>query len=516
MRALLALAATACRISGEYTCESHDECQRGDDVGFCERSGYCTFTDESCASQRRYADSAPDELAGGCLEGVVTGWFRNAVITNDASFAPIVSEVPPQTITLNASLADGTSVPIDYRGDGAFSFEASASYELNVVANGIPATYQTSAPHLVIGEVFLGRVDRTAVTKPTPIQFIYPGAAQGLAFVTSTGLWTDTAAGAGNRSLVFDWRTAKSQWHDLGLLEAAHNDRLYYLEFVDAGGYSTIDSYGAHTITMQDGMMSTVSGGFQANVTRDRCVHVINDAVANHAKLEAAFPGVDAGVASWAIASVPARAQTTLGIQVLAVGSATPVANSDVMASFMNPYPGTELVTYAAVTAAASVSLPGLTGVELPFALFEINEVDPAGASCEVSNPLGASTGLFGRLEVQGTPVTQDNQSVMIDASSRVEIRWSRVAAGPVHHYVVVLYELTATAAGGTRKTALAAYITADPRAAIARSLLQDGHTYIVTIESRIGLAGAASGDFMTLSYPVGVSQTWSQSFVVN
>ena len=518
MRIIIALVLTACHVRGEYQCTSHDECRRGDELGFCERSGYCTFSDTSCPSQRRYAESAPADIADRCLEGIVTGTFHNAVVTNDATFAPVITDQPPRTISLSASLEDGTSVAVDYRGDGAFSFPATGWYEVVVIADGFGWTYQHTAPHLELDQVYIGRVDRGhPPMAQTDIQFMYAGPGEGTADVASTGLWTETGVGGSTRNLSFDWRKAVSQFGPLGLLDAAQNDRLYYVEITAGPTYSSITSYAASSVTLREGMVTMVTGDFMANVAPDRCVHVTNAAADDLAALKTAFPSISNPTGGWLIESVPARARTIDGQHSLAYKYASPPVNSDVMASFPNPYPGTELLALTDVLAEGSAGLPNaVSNAVLPFALLAYSETNPSDASCNERAMLSASVGLYGKLQVQGTDVTKDNQALSLDASPRIELKWARVGDGPAHFFAVLLYELSDDGAGATVKTGIAVVVTTDRRALFQRYLFQNGHTYILEIQAHVSRPDAAAGDFVKLQYPVGVAQTWTHSFTVN
>jgi len=64
---LLCVALAGCLRSTEYECNSVDQCVAGGDQGVCETTGYCSFTDASCPSGRRYGTlSGP--FAAQCVE----------------------------------------------------------------------------------------------------------------------------------------------------------------------------------------------------------------------------------------------------------------------------------------------------------------------------------------------------------------------------------------------------------------------------------------------------------------
>lgn len=71
-RALLVLVSSgiaACTVRDvPYSCTEDAQCERGDEAGRCEATGFCSFPDEECESQRRYAELSDPELAGQCIE----------------------------------------------------------------------------------------------------------------------------------------------------------------------------------------------------------------------------------------------------------------------------------------------------------------------------------------------------------------------------------------------------------------------------------------------------------------
>ncbi len=66
-----ALAVAGCPAAGR-TCTSAEDC--GED-GLCEATGFCSFSDETCPSGRRYGDSSPSGEGGECVlsTGTTTG-----------------------------------------------------------------------------------------------------------------------------------------------------------------------------------------------------------------------------------------------------------------------------------------------------------------------------------------------------------------------------------------------------------------------------------------------------------
>ena len=88
--AVLAALLCACKVTGTFKCMTSEQCRLGDEVGFCEESGYCTFADTTCESQRRYDETAEYPLTGECLTGYVTGHVAERYIVNDENASPTV------------------------------------------------------------------------------------------------------------------------------------------------------------------------------------------------------------------------------------------------------------------------------------------------------------------------------------------------------------------------------------------------------------------------------------------
>lgn len=63
----LAVVASGC-VASVFACEGDGQCPNG----FCEASGYCSFTDAGCDSGRRYGSFAGDGLGGTCVPTVDT------------------------------------------------------------------------------------------------------------------------------------------------------------------------------------------------------------------------------------------------------------------------------------------------------------------------------------------------------------------------------------------------------------------------------------------------------------
>jgi hypothetical protein len=105
---LLALV-TACSADGVFACEDADDCA-GVSGGVCESTGWCSFPDDTCGSQRRYGEWAGDGLAGACVDEGGTG-----TSTDDSASATSPSASDPVTLSTTDpdTTLDGTTMSID-------------------------------------------------------------------------------------------------------------------------------------------------------------------------------------------------------------------------------------------------------------------------------------------------------------------------------------------------------------------------------------------------------------------
>src|SRR5215831_2296230 len=91
--------AAGCDFPGtdSFFCTGAAECVLGGVQGFCERTGFCSFPDSSCASNRRYGQYAGPGLAGACV-GASDGGIDAPALDGDPD-GPVplmnVAHVPP-------------------------------------------------------------------------------------------------------------------------------------------------------------------------------------------------------------------------------------------------------------------------------------------------------------------------------------------------------------------------------------------------------------------------------------
>jgi len=60
--------AGGCLNIGAYACTDSNQCRKGDQPGFCQPTGYCSYADPACPTGFRYGDEADADLAGECVD----------------------------------------------------------------------------------------------------------------------------------------------------------------------------------------------------------------------------------------------------------------------------------------------------------------------------------------------------------------------------------------------------------------------------------------------------------------
>ncbi len=88
----------ACSTRGVFECRQADQCALRGQTGVYEANGYCSFPDDSCPSDSRYGELAPQDIAGTCVpQPSSTGSAGSdaGVMTNEASSAGSTSSGGP-------------------------------------------------------------------------------------------------------------------------------------------------------------------------------------------------------------------------------------------------------------------------------------------------------------------------------------------------------------------------------------------------------------------------------------
>ncbi len=107
------LACDACLDPTTFACESDAQCMRGGIPGTCEAEGYCSFPDDTCASNRRFAELAPSAIAGVCVvEDGSTSTVPPTSTSVDPSTTTSVGTSTTSTPTTDAEGSSSTTFPL--------------------------------------------------------------------------------------------------------------------------------------------------------------------------------------------------------------------------------------------------------------------------------------------------------------------------------------------------------------------------------------------------------------------
>jgi hypothetical protein len=507
---LAAVLCCACKETGTFKCTTSDQCRLGDEIGFCEESGYCTFLDPTCASHRRYDETAEYPIGGDCLTGWVTGHVYERFIVNDENGLPATIARSPAMLAVTAELDDGTKPAVRIDHDGAFAFPApeGAHYELVVPVYGL---LQTSAPHLEIASITPGRPDSVPTSKTTTIRFTYNATALGSLWIASTGAYTETLTTGSATNFNFDWYTASTaNGQRAGLLDEAKGDVLYVNQTANIGGYISIVASAQERLTLVDGMGASATSTLSPTM-RDQCVQLRTNAVAEVARLKVPAPTLANATSGWFLYAALARDATEKGALTLATHLDAMPMNASLNVTYSNPYPGTQMLGLQTVAATTSISAAGFN-VTVPMASSAFDAFDPA-AGCSATLAITSTTAIGGDLVVGGTMIDANNKDVTADVATRIPVAWSQSVSGIAHVWSLGIYEVSDDGAGGLVFQGIYGMATPDTHALLPKGLLQSGHTYIASLLAIQGPPNAARGDFVTYALPAGSTQSWSRSF---
>jgi hypothetical protein len=155
-----ALAALACLSSclalrGGFECESSDQCTSDEGPGVCEPTRYCSFTDPTCPSSRRYGEHASSELRNTCVApgpaaqiiaaDRITGW-RPGIIEDGQLKLPLGDDGLPRRTKVCSTIAPGQDIQqaidgcpegqVVALGPGTFTVTSTISLTRGVVLRG--------------------------------------------------------------------------------------------------------------------------------------------------------------------------------------------------------------------------------------------------------------------------------------------------------------------------------------------------------------------------------------------
>jgi hypothetical protein len=214
----------------------------------------------------------------------------------------------------------------------------------------------------------------------------------------------------------------------------------------------------------------------------------------------------------WQVYAAPSAMKlATAGATSIASESSAPT-NFDVVPTFGNPFPGTELLASEGIEAYHTVTPMNQPPFSYPDGSRTFALMPTTGTNC-AANPITlAETVPFPENPViGGTALSSDGLTLTIDPSQPLQVTWSLVESGQSQWDSINVYELLPTEVFVLHLNV----VTDRPSATIDPSIFVDGHDYILNLQTHSGQPNAADGDFETLSYPLEVTSTWSRAFHV-
>jgi hypothetical protein len=455
----------------------------------------------------------------------VSGTLREHVVTNAADLTPHVVDrfYPAATLTLAVTLDDGSTPAITYdETAGVFAFDRPAAgepYRLHITTPDLGVLdYELTSSAPTIGLRTFTRVDSRAVTQPTTLEFQY-GVLSGFALVASTGVGSSTNPQQQDTGTFdFDWKQAMPMTGSIGLLDVAHNDRLYFTEMTSTlvGPYSyfEVSSYASIPVTISDGATLPILGSL-TSATSDTCASIHASRNAALARQLAAPPRSYTGGADWSIHAGPSHALGPEGLQLIVFAPEGPPATDvDVMPMFFNPFPGTELFASLSSAGQFNVQLNGAAPLLLQDLTRTLLPLDVSGTCFDNSATLKSEIAIPGLVTVDGKSLIADDEQIVLPTTDHT-VTWAS-STGPLDYANVFLYEVTAPA-NATSIALQSTIVTSLGKAIVPASQLVHGHTYIIQVENRLGY-NVAAGDFDTIRYapnPPAFSNVWSFTFQV-
>ena len=431
----------------------------------------------------------------------VTGVLRRRLIENDASDVPHLSPLSSPTMAVaDVAFADGSKQELVLGPEGEIAFtwpDDAQPYSITIRSPlSDVVTYQLMSPRLQLVERVAGRGDRAPVTPNTLVHLTFPSdPAPPSTYIEleSTGIWTRKFIASATQP--FDWSTQGGFGGPIGLLESGP-DEMIYLEQQAVG--PTFLKLGRYGIQHQPGLAAGQDNAMPFDLVTsvpDTCVSITVDHVAESQRLLALDPtGVNVG---WYVFAAPADEYLPdLGFPLTIHNLAPETSPFSETFMYQNPLEG--FSTYAA---------------------FEVHTLGAADIRTFVTVPLDSTcspvpipTGVVKiahDFAVAGTALTTAGQSVAIDRSKLVPITFTPTESGDADFYIVTVRD--AMPNGVLR----ARIVTGEPRVLIDPDLLLPARSYVVSVNTRVGVPNARTGDFETTGSLFAVGIATSTTFQV-
>jgi hypothetical protein len=432
-------------------------------------------------------------------------------VENDAAGLPVLHD-DPFDLPIAVRLTDGSTPDVVQDGPGAYSFETdNLAYTLTLESPRGPFVIDHFVPAVTIALPHVGRLDAAPFTAPTTVTVTPSSMVDSTELVHTTGVWSTS------ENASFEWGgRGHTIFGTRGLLDAARNDRLYYVGYSDFTNdtgtpHVAAASFFEASVTLAEGSTATVVG--TPIVPQAACVRVTAERQRQLARISEVAPGTFAPVgADLLIDAIPARELGREGAMLLATQVlVSDISKIDIAYGKLFPDAST-IVSLGAVRSRFYKNSLASAFLELFYAVRVFDEV--VGTQCPDSSvTLTADmVALIGSISLDGVFLTADEDVLQIENDPIVT--WS-VSQGPLDHFFVTLFEVVIDQDGTPLEVPIASRFTTDPIVRFDRELFVEGKLYTLHVEARVGTPNAVRGDFSTVSFPNGSSVGTSAVFGV-
>lgn len=441
-------------------------------------------------------------------------------VTNNADGVPQLVDEPLDPVTVSVVLEDGTQAELINPAIGRYEFDT-PNLGYTLITDDPKGHFELAAavPFVTVPLVQIGHDG----PEPPPFEVVIDHPLDGTlpsGAVHTTGVWSTTAATS------FEWGGGKHEmFGPRTFLDGRPGDRLYWVQYnrveQTSSPYDTISRVAE---------LSPALDPMAVNNLAIEPIDVVADQLCARLAIERQIE-VDRVRALAPATFIPSPA--TFGIDAVPrpeIGPEAPMAlmrfqGPDNVAPFdfhyFVPVASSTPLVRLDVQLARPFAVPGSSG-QL-FANYGETIFFDVLAGSEPCLPIPETTsptsvletkqlGLVGAISLEGNLLFDDDDVIELDDS--IEVSWT-VTAQPVDHFQVKLFAIDVVDANTVVKRRVISRATTETTLPLPPTLFEPGTFYFLEVNGIRGKPLADQGDFVTVSYPFGVSTASSTLFRV-
>jgi hypothetical protein len=475
------------------------------------RSGLVVLVAAAGCSQWFDLDSPVlhDASSGG---STVTGRFVLEYPRNNEQYEAVVAEYLPTLTSVEARLANGTSLPVSSTAGNTYEFTtpvAGEPYTVRFIGNEmVPFELQHHASNFEVELYSSVRPKETVAGAGTELLYeitdmLPPGSSLA---VFSTGQWMMAPASQEmSNEYRVKWATASATASPPMLLKSSQFDRAYLVVLTVSNGLQSVERYRVDDVEMTSGTVHRIMGPTMP-VLRTSCMRVELPMGAEANRQATVGLADPAPIGVWYMHSVPREDVVVNPAPLIgSVGLPLPLDYAADVA-YGNPYPGIPVLQMAVVRQ-RKVSLANGV-IDIPVGTSYLMAAQP---NCTMPTTIVPDIAIPMAMVFGGHALSIDGAEVTLDLTKPAELTWQRRGNGRSDRAFVFLQEVTPS----QTLTTVMMFATVDNRVRVDPSLLKPGGTYLFQVIEQTGFTGAASGD-MSFAMPAGSAFNFSSAFTVN